>query len=490
MNEVIQLNQEQRLTLGAKSIPTFGQIYFPRTFRQKSPHFHYEMSEVLEDPASRLVAFELFRDSAKTSIARTYTAKRISYCISRTILLVNISATKAEHSLRWLKRQVEHNTIWREDFKLRKGDKWKDDWIQIINSLGEPVNIVAAGITSGLRGLNIDDFRPDFIFCDDISDRENTATEEQRAKANEAMFGQLVRSLAPKSESPLAQLVLAQTPINTFDIVSQTEKDPQFRVVKYSCFGPDGQSAWPERRTTQELLDEKAGYIKRNQLSTWLAEMECTIVSGETQAFRREWLRFWNVYPDGGRVAICIDPASSEEKTADFFAIAVLLFHSHKVYLLEYELHRGLMPDAAMARIMELAMRYNARDLVVETVAYQKILAWYLREKIKQTRMWLNVHEINDKRRKDDRIVQAITLVAPYGNLLIREGMSEFEELFELYGPGYGGKVDLIDAVAMGIIWNMGHASYQPADIEGEFQKLREIEDSLEDINAGFQGAP
>lgn len=486
-----QLSVEEAIRLGAVDIPTFGQIFFPKTFRQKSPVLHYEMSVALEDPLSRLIGFMIFRDGAKTTIARAYTAKRIAYCISRTIMLININGTKAQHSLRWLKRQIEFNYFFRDAFGLRKGGKWTDEWITIINSQGETVNVVAAGITSGLRGLNIDDYRPDFIFCDDISDRENTATEEQRIKAEEALFAQLVRSLAPRSESPLSQLVLAQTPINSFDLISQAERDPTFRVIRYSCFGPDGQSAWPERRSTDELLKEKQGYINRNQLSVWLAEMECQLVSAATQAFKKEWLRYWQVFPAEGRVIIVADPASSEEKSADFFAIAVLLYHQRKFYLLDYNLQRGMMPDAACAKIFEYALQYGAREVVVETVAYQKIMAWYLRKQIEERRIWLTIHEVRDKRRKDDRIVQSFTQVAPYGNFLIRETMTDFLEAFELYGPGYLGKVDLLDACALGITHLLeGRLHQDDVELEAEYRRLKELDAELDDVTPAYQGAP
>lgn len=490
METLVQLSTTDAIKLGTRDLPTFGHIFFPKTFRQKSPALHFAVSEVLTDRTNRLVGLEMFRDAAKTTLARTYAAKRLAYCISRTILFVNINATKAQHSLRWIKRQVEFNARFRDTFQLRKGEKWTDEWATVYNSQGEPVNLLAMGITGGLRGVNIDDFRPDFIFLDDVCDAENMGTEEGRAKVNEAVFAQLVRSLTPASEAPLAQLVIAQTPINTFDIISQAKKDPTFRVFTYSCFGPDGQSAWPERRSTDELLAEKQGYINRNQLSTWLAEMECQLISGELQAFVREWLQYWNAYPEDGECVIVVDPASSEEKTADFFAIAVLCFYGKNIYLLDYHLARGMMPDAACDKIFEFVKTYKATQLVVETVAYQKILAWYLRKEIEKRRVYIHVHEYDDKRKKDDRIVQSITQVAPYGNLWIREGMTEFEEVFQLYGPGYRGKVDLLDAVSIGIAWKLQGYIRDPETLEGEFQRLREVEASIPDINDDWRGAP
>lgn len=84
-------------------------------------------------------------------------------------------------------------------------------------------------------------------------------------------------------------------------------------------------------------------------------------------------------------------------------------------------------------------------------------------------------------------MVQAMTQVAPYGNLLIQESMQEFIEVFQLYGPGFKGKVDLLDCVSIGISWHFS-GGQQFSDIEGEFRRLREAEESLEDTD--YHGAP
>src|SRR5689334_17646987 len=106
---IVNLSTESALRLGARDIPTFGRIFFPRTVRQESPEFHYEMSYELENPANRLVGFKVFRDGAKTSLLRLYAAKRIGNCISRTIMVVNINQDKAIHTIRWLKKAVDYN---------------------------------------------------------------------------------------------------------------------------------------------------------------------------------------------------------------------------------------------------------------------------------------------------------------------------------------------------------------------------------------------
>src|SRR5690606_10263027 len=124
---------------------------------------------------------EVFRGGGKTTLCRLTLSRRIAYALSRNILNVGVNETMAIYTNRWLKRQMENNTLWTQVFKLRPGSKWTDEYFIIEHGIeGCEIHVTAKGVTSGLRGLNLDDYRPDFILCDDICNEENTATEEGR----------------------------------------------------------------------------------------------------------------------------------------------------------------------------------------------------------------------------------------------------------------------------------------------------------------------
>lgn len=465
------------LRMSAQSLVSFGQIFFPKTMRQKSPAFHEDISSKFVDRQLRYLLLECFRGSAKTALARIALAHRVGFALGHTGMLGGLSQAHSIRSLRWLKAQVEHNRAFREAFELEKGDKWTDEWITIVNRrFNAKYSIIALGITGTIRGLNIDDYRPDFILLDDPCDEENQHTDEQREKVTQAVFGGFIPSLAPKSESPLSQMAVLQTPINSQDLTHNLRRDGQFHCVRYGCFDEAGQSRWPERWTTEELLKMKQGYIQRNRLHTWLAEMECTITDGSLLAFKVDWLKYWDAYPDEVRTVISIDPASSDSDKADFTAISVLAIFRGRIFLLDYHQERGMMPDAVCHRLFDWVVLYQTRDVAVETVAYQRVLAWYIEKEATARRMYLNVHKVQDKRRKSDRITQALLAVAPYGNLLVRETHTDFITQFSLYGESYRGHDDLLDSVSIGITHLLGYAGRleDTVAIEGEFKRLRE----------------
>lgn len=173
----------------------------------------------LDSAQYRHFAAAVYRGGAKTSLLRVYTAKRVAYGISNTILFVGKGQDHSIRSVAWLRKAVEFNTRFARAFGLKKGEKWTDVEIEIRRPDGTTCRVLAVGITGQVRGVNIDDYRPDLIVVDDPCDEENTATLEQRLKTSNLFFGALDKSLAPTNEAPLAKMVLLQTPLNRDDLV-------------------------------------------------------------------------------------------------------------------------------------------------------------------------------------------------------------------------------------------------------------------------------
>ncbi|MGH7473060.1 MAG: hypothetical protein ACREJW_03890, partial [Candidatus Methylomirabilales bacterium] len=163
---------------------------------------------MLENAKYRYLNVIVFRGGAKTTLLRTYTAKRIAYGISRTILYVGASEPHAVRSIQWLRTQVDKNVRFSSAFGLSPGRKWQENEIEISRGIdGTGAWVLGVGITSNsLRGINFDDYRPDTIIIDDAINDENAATAEQRLKIRDLILGALKESLAPESEEPNAKL--------------------------------------------------------------------------------------------------------------------------------------------------------------------------------------------------------------------------------------------------------------------------------------------
>lgn len=484
---LLAISPKEAVAIGATSLTRYGRLFFPKTFRQVSPVFHEEIGQVFDNPDLRNVAIEVFRDGAKTTLVRTLLSRRIAYGISRTILVVSASQGHSILTLRWIKRQVEHNRLWTETFGLKKGSKWSDDHCEIHHkAFDTPITILALGITGQLRGYNIDDHRPDLIICDDTSTDEAANSPGQRAKELNLVFGALLNSLAPKSEAPYAKAIILDTPKSKFDLIEGCEDDPEWKFIRYGVFDQNGESRWPQRYPTEELVRAKQAAIKVGRLSIWMKEKECKIISTELASFKLENLVYWETLPERCTYLITIDPASSEEETADDNVVAVLAFHKDKVYLVDYKAEIGQDPEMVKATVFEFARRWRPIGVAVESIAYQRVLAWYLEKAMREQRLYLPIYKIQDRRRKADRIIQALGETSGYQRLLCQPQHTKFVEQYTEYSPVAKMHDDVLDAVAMGITWadNQGMDEW----IEGEYS---EVEDEEEGGKAlGFRSAP
>ena len=475
MHDLVEISPVDSIMLGAKSLRLFGRTFFPKTFRQDSPAFHDDIGGALYSN-DRFNAFEVFRGGAKTSLLRVFTAQRVAYAISRTIMYVSVSQAHAVHSIRWLKRAVEHNSAFAQTFQLSKGGKWSDEHIEIKHGIDEvPITVLAMGITGQIRGFNIDDFRPDLIIADDILNEENTATSEQRRKTEELFFGALLNSLAPSSESPSAKAVLLQTPLHGEDIVEKCMRDPQWHGLRFGIFDEAGQSRWETRLPAEQLKKDKESAILRRQYQLWMREMECQIVQGEDTTFDVTRLQYWSVLPAELIVVLAIDPASSDKPDADFNVVMAVGMHGSDIYVLDYFAERGVMPDAVAARFFELIWRFKPRKAAVESIAYQRVLKWYLEQEMHKRKTFLPIDAVQDRRKKSDRIIQALAGPLHMGCLFIKPSMSDLITQMENYSPTDDTEHDdILDALAMAV------TSISPAargELEGDFEEIQDEDD-------------
>lgn len=496
MNELVSL--DEAVSLGAVDSIFYSHFFFPKTVRQGSPEFHRMMWESLDGP-SRLVSFMVFRGGAKTTLLRIYTSKRIAYTISRTILYVGKSQDHARRSVEWLMRQVEFNRPWAEAFGIQKGNKWTTEEIEIL--VGQervPVRVIALGITGSTRGINVDDYRPDLIIVDDPSDEENTATTEQREKTEDFILGSLKNSLAPRSEAPLAKMAFLQTLLHEEDAISKCDKDPSWESHRISIFRPDGNSSWPERWSTDELVADKESYIARGKLSLWMREMECQVVASSLASFpaSREQVRFYEVTPPPGAmvIALSVDPVPppsdrelqeglkrKDEET--WTAVGLwkdFTTGEKRIYVLEQQAMKGHSPDWSIRTFLEMKRRWNPDVLKVESVNYQRTLKWLLEKEMQKRGEWMRVDaHIPEKRKKSYRIVDTIGAALADGVLYFHRSQAPLLE--QIYSYPFVSHDDRIEglAVAVDAVMEVGgfhHGTYEEIiDAERELPELPDV---------------
>lgn len=403
-----------------------------------------------------------------------FTLWRIAYDLSRTILYVSRSQSHAEKSVEWIRRQLEREpSILRNIYGLEQGVKWTSTEVNIKNRVLETSHwITAAGITGNIRGLNQEDWRPDLIVLDDPLDDENTLTAEQRQKVHSLIHGALAASLAPRTEVPDAKLVMLQTPMHPEDASMLALKDPSWTTAVFPCFDGEGKSAWPARFPTEELQRERENAVEANRLSIWLREMECRLISPETNAFKVEWLRVVDELPADDppvQIVIGLDPVPPPSARAierglrgdyEVFAVWGRLM-SGRLALLDLSFNRGHQPSWTVSEFFRLGLTWRPLVFVVESVAYQRTLAAFLRSAMVEKGTFFALKEKVDRRRKVDRIPQVLAGPAQNGRLIVPKRFTAFMEQF--FDFPNGPHDDVLDASAMAVEELQALAVYEAA---------------------------
>ena len=221
-----------------------------------------------------------------------------------------------------------------------------------------------------------------------------------------------------------------------------------------------------------------------------MREKECRIVSGEEKALDISKLKYYDVLPESMDTIISLDPASSEAKTADEFANVALGFKGLDVYLLDYTAAQAVMPDKAANDTFNLILLYHPRKIVVESVSYQRIMAWYLEQEMTKRRIFVAVEQLQVKRTSNaDRIMQTLPGLFAFGHFWCRPHHTKFIQQADDYDPQIKDiKDDILTAIANGIVSMNPALRVLSGSEEDEYKRLIDEEKEYKPLT--FRGAP
>jgi predicted phage terminase large subunit-like protein len=426
----------------------FGKTFFPKTFKNESPEFHHEIAELIDGPENGQAA--VFRGGSKTTLTRVGCAKKLSFGETNMTLIIGKGQDHAIKTILWLKNQIENNKTWTDTFKIKKAmdkstgrpKKWTDEWITVYNELlDKEVNFIAYGILGQIRGMNLDDCRPDFIICDDILDDENSATEEQREKVKDRFWGAVMKSLTRKEENPLAKCIMLQTPIHPEDLSMDIRKLASWTSHVYSCFDAHGNSTWEEQFSTESLKAEKADYQRMNKMSVWNREMEVNPTSAELKLFRDTWINYYDLLPPGAIRILTVDPTpppknekiEQNPSKLDDAVVMISGFHNHRFFCEDYYTTKSPQTSELVSKIFEYYIKYRPTYVGVETHLFQRTLKTELEKEMHIRGIFFMIIPIEDKRNKFVRIKDTLQGLASQGMVYIKSHMTDFYSQFVDY---------------------------------------------------------
>ena len=220
----------------------------------------------------------------------------------------------------------------------------------------------------------------------------------------------------------------------------------QFDIIVKKAIADDGKIYF-ESRFSQAELDKlkilKGPYKFNLQYQNELTDPEDAII-------KLDWIQKYSELPKPTRTFMTIDPALSEDPTADYSVIMTCAVDaSNNLYVVDY-FRDHVDPKALIDKIFEKAILYQPVKIGIETIAFQRVLKFWLDDEMRERGKFLVIDELKTSdKAKPDRIL-ALQPRFSAKTVYIKGWMAELEDELIRFRYPESNQLhdDLIDALA------------------------------------------
>ena len=357
-----------------------------------------------------------------------------------------------------LKRKFETSEFLACDFPdVRPATKWTEDELEFTNG----VKVIAKGRGQSIRGTKHLAQRPNIILIDDLEDEEAINTSEQRQKTQNwfdydvepalardmerkffaiaaprgfgkstTFFRRLIWAILNPEKEPFNFVAFIGTVLHDDSMLNKLIKQKEDKYKHWEVFKfqalTDERSIWPQKQSTQELIQER-----QQDIYKFSREKQNDPIPIGVGMFRKEYFKTWDKLPENMHYFITVDLACTDKTYSDYTVIMVTALDSNNnLYVIEYTRQRYVDPDTIIKEILRLADKYPTKRIGIEKTNFQRFLIVNfqkaMRERDTNKRRYV-VQELNPDRDKTRRIA---TLQPWFSNgyIFIRYTMADLQE--------------------------------------------------------------
>lgn len=330
------------------------------------------------------------RGFSKTTIANAMNIYNVVYQDCKYPLYASETAKHAVRQLTNVSRQLTTNPRIKLIFGNLKPEqrniekrKWSESDGLIQTTTG--ITLAAVGRDGQVRGSLEDGQRPDRLTIDDVEDKESVKTEEQRKKAHEWFYGDLLPAMPEMDETATA--VMLATILHADALATKVARDPEWTVVRFGVFDKEGKPLWSAMMDEKKIEKKKLRYALQNLLHIFYLEYHNQIRNPENAKFKGDFIRYEPIHQSKVVLkAIVIDPAISKSRLAAYCGFAVVgMKENGIIHIFDTYGEIGMTPREQVDKYFEMKFRWEliASDKHgVEAQAYQVALIHLLREEM------------------------------------------------------------------------------------------------------------
>lgn len=435
---------QEYITRCFSDLEFFAQEFLPHMLTAKIPEFHSEMYSLLPNEKRLVIAAP--RGFAKSTLSSVIYPifLAVTGMYAKDICVVSASETLAVEMLRRIKRELDSNEKINQYFGDLKTEKWSET--HFITKTG--VTFRARGAGGQIRG-----FRPDCLILDDIETDELVESEEQRKKLKDWLFKACLNTLLPHG-----QLILVGSVIHPLAVLNDLlNTDIGWKKKKYQAYinarQEPGYELWPDLWPHEKLQERK------KEIGTWAfsSEFMNDPVSDENSPVKEHQIRYWADLPNQISYVIAVDPAYSEEESADY-KVASLIGIDQQLnrYLISY-VRTHASTGEFMDSVLNLWLQHRSyvTGIGIPNSGTEKEFFRSFVNKANERKLYPPVVELKNVfttstgtavRAKKNRIIAALQPLFESGKYYIHASQIEARE--ELLTIGSSRWDDLVDSMA------------------------------------------
>lgn len=426
------------------STAVWAKTLFPDIFNRPFSEGHLKACAALDNPYLKKVLLICHRGFGKSSLLQTaFGSKEICFKNAKCIAPCSATATLAEEKSETLKRELIANPWIQKLFGPMKSDRWsREEWWS-----NNGVRVLPRGVGQQIRGPLP---RPDRLGFDDIETTEGTASEDQRAKLKEWLFGDAFGSVDLATDY---RYIFVGTPLHEDSLLLNLASDPTWHVVMCPLFDDDMNTLWPEYMSSDAIKKMADEYRSQGKIDTFYREYGLKIISAEDASFQSRYFKYYDEAlsqlnkRDDIEHIIIVDPAKSVTPQADDSAIVGLAFSPVTNQIFVRDVIAGKMyPNEVYDHIFSMAKRLNVRTIGIEVTSLNEWIVWPMKNEIIRRGFAGELVELKAKAKKEERIAALIPL---YRQGLIYHNKNVTHKLEQqLLSFPRSAKWDVMDALA------------------------------------------
>jgi len=455
------LMRKARRDKARDDIEYFADYYLPDFSKDKTPHFHKEIRQLLKKETRLAIAAP--RGFAKSTIVQIiYALHCLLFNEDEDILSISQSQTMAEEWIRKIKFELEGNTRIKEDFGnlLQWGEteskRWTSDHILIQKDGRVHSQVRARGRGCQVRGL-----RPTKVFCDDLEDDEQVRSDEQRKILKEWFLSALINTLKYDQQLVVIGTILHPLSLLSEIINKKTKEFENWSIKKYTAIQPDGSSLWESRFPIETLKSKKL------EIGTRMFEQEFqnNPIASDRCLWDPKWIKTYDKLPEIKVKFVALDPAASEKESADYSALCCMgVGYDNNIY--EIETSRGHWGTWELIdRCINFYLKHKPIRFGIEEVAFQSFIRPVLLKKAETKGIRLPIERLTlgrytgkEKEKKDpkDKYTRALSVVHYWEQGLVFLKTQDLIDEISVFPTGSND--DMVDACVWAIKMIMKHS--------------------------------